>query len=1243
MDLDNGLEIADDALFEQAGRRLSEVERAVLQGCWLEQTYEEVAHTTGYSISYLNRTVAPKLWQSLSYALGEKVNKKNVRFCLERRWRKQLTQPDKEVIREVSSVALSSPSLALSPLSPASAPPPNSLPHQTHSIYSPTTDWGEAIDVSVFYGRQAELSTLSQWILNDRCRMVAILGMGGMGKTALSVKLTQELIQHPQFKAQNFQFVIWRSLRNAPPLEELLTDLTEIFVSQQSAQPPKTLERQVAYLLDCLRRTRCLLVLDNVESILQGSGMAGKCRPGYEPYSELFRNIGEVAHQSCVLLTSREKPDVIAMLEGDTLAVRTLSLTGLAIQEAVDLLEAKGLTGELLNEQSLVQRYSGNPLALKIIATSIRDLFDGNVDQFLAEGAMVFNGIRMLLEQQFSRLSNLEQQVMYWLAINREWTPLSELQTDLVPTITKTRLLEVLESLGRRSLLEVQSGQFTLQPVVMEYITEQLIEQVCAEITSESPELLLTHALLKAQAKDYVRESQLRVIMRPLVEQLRTQLPSQVALEKAIQHVLTHLRHQIQRSYKVPVGEETDKFETPAVNYGAGNLLNLCSYLSIDLAGYDFSQLAIAQAYLQNTPLHYVNFAAAHFHQTVWAQGLTQPLSTTVHPDSCLVAVGCQDGTVFLWDAKTHQQWLSLPAHQSWVFGVAFSPDGTLLATASFDRTVKLWRVQTGELVKVLSGHEDGVIAVAFNAQGNVLVSGGDCGTVKIWNLETLTCRHTLHWYNGWVKAIAIHPNGQHLATGSEDGTLRLWDLSTGECLQCIDAGSSRFWTVAFHPDGYLLASGDTNHQVKLWDLATGNCIRTMTGHTGAIWDVDFSPDGQLLASSGDDGPIRLWNGETGQCVRILQEHRMGVWAIAFCPSGQALVSVSSNELALRFWSLADGHCLRLVQGKLYGHFRMTINPQGTLLASGGHNHQLKLWDMSTGKCLKTLDGHTNDLWGVAFHPQLPLLASAGLDSTIRIWDITTGACRHLLEGHAHWVLALGTHPQGQWLVTGGSDQQVKLWDWQTGACLQIFSGHTGFIESLVVHPKGQFIASAGDDQTIRLWQPETRECLGIWTGHSGRIWSMAIAPDGKRLASCGDDQTVRLWDTHTGECIHTLMGHGTSVFAVAFSPDGQHLATGGGDRTIRLWDAATGTCLRTFALGDSMIAALQFCPTLPGTPLCIVSGSFNQSAQIWNLETGECQTTFRSDRPYEGMNIMGVTGITPAQKQALKALGAID
>jgi WD40 repeat protein len=75
------------------------------------------------------------------------------------------------------------------------------------------------------------------------------------------------------------------------------------------------------------------------------------------------------------------------------------------------------------------------------------------------------------------------------------------------------------------------------------------------------------------------------------------------------------------------------------------------------------------------------------------------------------------------------------------------------------------------------------------------------------------------------------------------------------------------------------------------------------------------------------------------------------------------------------------------------------------------------------------------------------------------------------------------------------------------------------------------------------------------------------------------------------------LQGHGKAVNAIAFSPDGQFLVSGSEDETIKLWQ----------------------------------------------VNTGECLKTFRAERPYEGMNITGTTGLTAAQRATLRALGAVE
>lgn len=1256
MEFEQGLAYISSLWSASVGRNLNSLEIAILRGSWQGQSYEEIASTANYSEGYLKRHIGPKLWQSLSTVLGESVSKANFRLTLETRLLlsggqagagsvdsvQHPTQPDRD--------SLSSPdrslTTAITPPIPSVIPSRESLP-ETAAL----CDWGEAPALTVFYGRQSEQQQLSQWILQDRCRLIAILGMGGMGKTALSVQLAQ------QIQAQ-FEWVIWRSLCNAPLLEDLLADLLSLL--SETPTRSQTVSAQISSLLQQLQQHRCLLVLDNVESILGSGGAMGQYLAGYESYGDLLQRIGESDHQSCLVLTSREKLAEVAAAEGETLPVRSLHLSGLNLTEAADLLDAKGLSSSEADRQRLIDCYGGNPLALKIISTSIRDLFAGDIAEFLQAGTAVFNGIRRLLDQQFARLSSLEQQIMYWLAINREGVSLNELQADIIPSVPKPKLLEALEYLNRRSLIERSSSGFRQQPVVLEYVTEKLVEQTAQDLIHEQRlgmaeaeiAYFYRYALIKATAQDYIRDAQTRLILQPIAAQFRHQFGSSAALEQQILRILLALR----------------RAETQFAGYGAGNLINLMQHLKLDLTGYDFSQLTVRQAYLPTIALHRVNFAEANLDRSVWAQPLSSVLAAAISQDGGMIAAGTHEGLVYVWERDTGQQLLQLNEHQSWVFSLDFSPDQQSIATASFDQTIRLWDIRSGRCLRTLSEHTAAVWKVRFSPDGQQLASSSDDQTIRLWDRETGACLRVLQGHTASVGAVDFHPQQALLVSGADDGTLRLWDRGTGDCLRVIDTHPTLYRSVAFHPAGHRFASGGADGQIRIWDTTTGHCLQTLRGHTDAVWSVTFSADGRLLISSSDDRTIRLWDGTRGTSLQTLQGHTSGVWEAALSRDPLFLVSAGSNDRSVRVWNVERGLCLKTLQGPLLGNIRMALSPGGDRLVGSCAHGIVQLWDVTQldqtmqepsrlPARLTTLQEHTDQVWAVDFNPQpdRACFATGSLDQTIRIWD-TAGHCVRVLRGHCHWVLAVAFSPNGEWLASGSSDQTVKIWHWRTGACLHTLEGHIGFVEAIAFHPTQSLLASGADDQTIRLWDAATGRCLQILKGHSGRVWSVAMTATQPLLASCGDDQTVRLWDLQSGECRQILAGHRGTVWSVVFSPDGRWLASGSGDRTIRIWDTATGAHLKTLTADDQPFSSLMFShgnvESLHENPVAnpgpdrmprLYSSSFNGPIRLWDLETETCLLTLQADRLYEGMNLTGVTGITAAQKIALRRLGAID
>jgi WD40 repeat protein/DNA-binding SARP family transcriptional activator len=1070
---------------------------------------------------------------------------------------------------------------------------------------------GELPDLGPIYGRHKDMARLSQWLLDEHCRVIVLVGMGGLGKTTLAAMACKEL-------AGQFDHLVWHSLLNAPPLNEWLTYVLQALAPEAFVEPGASLAQRLALLLDLLRQQRCLLVLDNFETILQGEDYAGMYRHGYEDYERLIDYLAQHGHQSCLLITSREQPRNYERLALQTPLVRTLRLSGLDHDAGQALLQAHGLGAANELTASLVERYSGNPLALRLIAMAIHDLFAGDAKAFLHDAVFIFDDIRMVIEQQFERLSQLEQSILLWLALEREPLSPRTLSTDCLYAIPQRMVLEALRSLQRRALLEERGGHFTLSNVVIEYLTDRLIATIYEELRTGQLKLANSHGLLRAQGKAYVRQTQQRLLIGPLAEQLQASL-GPVGLLEHCRQLLDQLR----------------QVRPLQPGYAAGNLLNILVYLHYDLQGLDFSQLCAWQAMLQGVIARQLNFANADLRGAIFTDASEGGQGMVLSPDGSFLVTGTTSGLIRFWSTSNWQPWHSVTAHRICIWGLAFSNDGSLLATASEEPTVKLWNGQTGAYIRSLEGHQGAVRAVAFSPDDRLLASSGLDGTVRLWSTQNGELQRVLDGHNAMVRSVAFSPDGVHLVSGGDDGTIGIWHVATGERCATLHGHSDVIKAVAFSPVGPMLISTSHDGTLRLWESETGICRKVINAHSNGITALAVSRDGTLLATAGLDQTIRIWDGVSGRLRHTIEQQHI-IRSLAFSADSTYLISCHEDQ-TMRVWEVQSGRVLQNVHGYMNWVHTVDYSPDMRYIATGGTDSVVRLWDTTNPEWYIDLHGHAGRLNSLAFSPDSTLIASCSQDGSVRIWDAHRRTLLRTFADHGSDVYAVGFSPDNQLIASGGTNAAILLWETASGHIQRAMSGHSMMINDLAFSPDGRLLATASDDRTIGLWDTTTGACLTFLKGHEAIVSCVAFSPCGRFLASGSYDQTVRVWRVEE-QAVHLIYHeHKGTVSGVAFSPDSRLLISGSYDRTVQAWTVEGGITQATYAGHTAAVSAVAF----RADGRTFMSGSFDGTWKEWDVFEGKCLRSQPMPLPYAGTTITGVTGITPIQRASLLALGA--
>ncbi|TRU23582.1 MAG: NACHT domain-containing protein, partial [Microcystis aeruginosa Ma_SC_T_19800800_S464] len=426
MNITEVLRLIDERLIERDKKPLNTIQKAIFEGSWQGQSYQEIGNEYHRSETHI-REEGAKLWKLLSEVLEKDIKKSTSRSVLERVYIKSLKNSNIYSINGNNNNLCPTENTRLSNENDLNS----NNNSQFESIYHDLTLAPQIID---FYDRENELATISNWVFKQNTRLIAVLGLWGIGKTTL-VKRFIDL------NLEQFEVVIWKSLKFPKSLDLWLNDL----LNTCQKEPKESTDNKIQQLLEVLSNHKCLIVLDDFQNLFAVGQMAGNYQPEYSSYQHFLKLIAEIQHQSHFILISQEKSAEMNYINQENSPTQCLELSGF---EAIDFLKNKGLQdGERWLE--LIQLYEGNPFYLIDIAVLIKDVFDGKVNDFLAENSLVITKkMQSHLKQIFGRCSPLAQQIA--LELSKVDQPLSreELKNNL--DLSASDLINGLQSLQQR-------------------------------------------------------------------------------------------------------------------------------------------------------------------------------------------------------------------------------------------------------------------------------------------------------------------------------------------------------------------------------------------------------------------------------------------------------------------------------------------------------------------------------------------------------------------------------------------------------------------------------------------------------------------------------------------------------------------------------------------------------------------------------------------------------------------------
>lgn len=492
------------------------------------------------------------------------------------------------------------------------------------------------------------------------------------------------------------------------------------------------------------------------------------------------------------------------------------------------------------------------------------------------------------------------------------------------------------------------------------------------------------------------------------------------------------------------------------------------------------------------------------------------------------------------------------------------------------------------------------------------------------------------HGHSGMIKDLVFTPDGSKMISVGMDKVIRVWSVSSGDLVRSIrteigDAEDGKHYACAISPSGRFLAvagwgisQGEKYGVISVIDLVENRLAATLHGHTDVVHSLDFSADGTSLLSGSSDMTARVWsvdilNGPGDRSAVqlkgsiILKGHVNKVYGCRFLDDGDRVVTASFDH-SVRFWERAgNGFSEKALFGDHAAAItKIAVSPDSRWIATGDLEGKLFLWNAQSLGLSTKLDTKMELMVGaLAFSPDSSRLLASSVAATggkSAIYRIPAGGMEKTFSFHDNSVTAAAWHKDGKLAALAGSNaNRIDLFEVDSGNVVHSMQGKGAAVWNVAMHSEGEkefaigFIPPEPNPTVQAVFDFSGFHLKGIETAEEAMQYHNAIGGSKDNGAlnfeSLGRLQAGSLgvitneYDQNDRFNVASFSEAGDSVILGSSYHLRRYQKKGGKMAVVAEYDGHEG--------GVRMVS-----PSIDDA--YVVSGSLDQTARIWNQETGD-------------------------------------